>query len=496
MILVAGGSGLVGRILCSYFESKQIPYVSTYVSRPTKNGKQVDFSHEAKVRELFQEYKPSVCINCIVQRLTDKCEEEWNETKQVNITIPATLASICKEFQVYFIHFSTDYVFDGAVGHLPYSPTDLVNPLQNYGISKLLSEYRVRNQYPSTLIIRTPVLYSDQTTHLDESAVTMIGKKVLCPSPSKEDDYSIRRPVFISDICPFIMDAITDRKNGIYHFYNPHDATTKWKIANQIASYLRMPSTHIQPVSSFSNMAARPYDTNLTDEQYDINQYSFIRLSEGIQRCFSHLYHPRLSSDTLVLLDLDGTLLDTEQLHFSSYVEAYRQFGYSFSTQQFETLVHTGSYPDYPISLKEVRELKNKLFRSSTAPISFCQGGEAFIAYLVTHQIPYCIVTNTSLENVEWLRSSLPVLQHVTNWITRNDYTNPKPHPEPYQLAKQKYGSDTTYTIGIENTLMGYESLRHTTSCIYMMMNPSDSYHKTITEKDVYQINTFDIVLR
>ena len=346
------------------------------------------------------------------------------------------------------------------------------------------------------MIIRTPVLYSDQTTHLEESAVTMIGKKVLCQTPSKEDDYSIRRPVFISDICPFIIDAISNRKKGIYHFYNPYDSSTKWNIANEIASYLRLPSTHIQPVSSFSNMATRPYDTNLTDDKYDINQYKFTRLSDGIRRCFSNLYHPRLSSDTFILLDLDGTLLDTEHLHFSCYKEAYLQFGYTFSEQQFETLLHTGTYPDYPISLSEVRHIKNKLFRSSTTSISFCKGGEEFITYLVKHDIPYCIVTNTSLENVEWLRNTIPSLHQVTNWITRNDYTHPKPHPEPYQLAKEKYGSQSKYTIGIENTLMGFQSLCHTTSCIYMMMNPFDSYFKIIQEKDVYQITTFDIVLR
>ena len=104
---------------------------------------------------------------------------------------------------IYFIHLSTDYVYDGQKP--PFSPSSLTNPLQNYGISKLIAEQRIisniKNNY---LILRVPVLYSNKLKSLEESAVPLIIKKVMNKVENfQEDNFSIRRPLFIEDLGEF-----------------------------------------------------------------------------------------------------------------------------------------------------------------------------------------------------------------------------------------------------------------------------------------------------
>lgn len=83
---------------------------------------------------------------------------------------------ICNKLNIKFIHISTDYVFDGL--SQPNYPESVKNPLQNYGISKLISEYRVINNCNNYVIIRTPVLYS-KLSKIHDNAVTLIGKNLM-----------------------------------------------------------------------------------------------------------------------------------------------------------------------------------------------------------------------------------------------------------------------------------------------------------------------------
>ena len=201
-VLVAGGSGLVGRCLIEVLEKHKIDYVSTYNSRPIKNGHKVNFDDEGELSKFMDLTTPDVCVNCIVQRQTDVCEKNWNETKQINIELVDKLSRVCQAKNIHLIHISTDYVFDGK--RQPHRPDTQTNPLQNYGISKLISEQRVIANMSAYTIIRVPVLYCDKIENLEENAVTLIGKKVLNQiEKTSEDDYSIRRPVYIPDFCMF-----------------------------------------------------------------------------------------------------------------------------------------------------------------------------------------------------------------------------------------------------------------------------------------------------
>jgi dTDP-4-dehydrorhamnose reductase len=273
MILICGASGLVGKEMCNYLDSKQVNYIGTYNKNKIDktNMFQIDFSNHDLLEKFILFHKITCCIFCIVERLTDVCENNWNEIKKTNIDLVHTTSYICSKFNIKFIHLSTDYVFDGL--KQPNLPDSYKNPLQNYGISKLISEYRVIKNCKNYCIIRTPVLYTP-LSKIHDNAVCLIGKNIMDlrkDKKYKEDNYSIRRPLFILDLCTFIYDCLDKNFIGIFHFYNPNNKFTKYEICKLIGKYLDINLDKIEPNNCKSEgIAPRPYDTQLIDNNINV----------------------------------------------------------------------------------------------------------------------------------------------------------------------------------------------------------------------------------
>ena len=320
-ILVLGASGLLGREICLILKENNINYLGTYNTTKIDNGIQLNLKNIESFDNIINEYKPTICIICVVEKSVDICENNWNTIKYINIDIIDIISNICNKKNINCIHFSTDYVFDGF--NPPYHPYHKPNPLQNYGISKLISEFRISNNLDRCIIIRVPVLYTDNIKNLEESAVTVIGRKILNRIENfTENNYSIRIPLFIKDLCIFILNIINniDKYHGIYHFYNNKDKITKYNIAKIIGNYLNKDILNIQPYNNINIISKRPYDTELIDNSYNINDYDITSLNNGIIKCFQKLYHPKIysSTDNIFLL-LDGTLIDSDKLHIKCY---------------------------------------------------------------------------------------------------------------------------------------------------------------------------------
>lgn len=497
-VLVAGGSGLVGRCLIDLLKQHNIDYSCTYNSRRVDNGYKVSFEDEDEISKLIDSTRPDVIVNCIVQRQTDICEKNWDETKAINIEIVDKLSRVCNKKAIHLIHISTDYVFDGKKS--PYYPSDETNPLQNYGISKLISEKRVIANMKSYTIIRVPVLYCDTIENLEENAVTLIGKKVLNQiRKTSEDNYSIRRPVYIPDLCAFIFQKIQSRDIGLYHFYNPNDAMTKYEIAKTIATYLGKSHSHIAPVDSLINIANRPYDTELKDASYNINDYSFLPLVTGIEKCFSKFKHPApFNSNCFLMLDLDGTLIDTDRVHYGAYKTALKDYSIELDWKFFEGIINNSSVDDMfsKLGIPEsefdtLKQLKysNLLTQTEIQPIP---GAEEFIDSCVRNGVNMVVVTNTSRKVVEHFKQRLEFLNKITNWICREDYSKSKPNNECYRSAITKYYKNEGHTIGFENTVNGFNAIKDCVDSVYFITDPSNSNYSTIQKEDCYLIKDFN----
>ncbi len=121
----------------------------------------LDLRSETSVREYIAKEQPQVIINCAAFTAVDACETEKELAWQVNSDGPRYLAQAASDIDARLIHVSTDYVFDGnKPAPEPYSESDPVNPLSQYGASKLAGEQAVQKYCNNYLILRTAWLYS------------------------------------------------------------------------------------------------------------------------------------------------------------------------------------------------------------------------------------------------------------------------------------------------------------------------------------------------
>ena len=108
---------------------------------------------------LIRQLQPKIIVNATAYTAVDQAELEPEIAEAINSFAPGTLAELAKEFQSVFIHYSTDYVFDGSKGS-PYIESDIPNPLGVYGSSKLEGEKAIQDVDPAYLIFRTSWVYS------------------------------------------------------------------------------------------------------------------------------------------------------------------------------------------------------------------------------------------------------------------------------------------------------------------------------------------------
>lgn len=120
---------------------------------------QVDFSKPEELRLVVREARPDLIINPAAYTAVDRAETESDLAYRVNAEAPAALAEEALRLRVPLVHFSTDYVFDGAKGS-PYLESDEPAPLNVYGHSKLAGDRAVISVGGAHIILRTSWVYS------------------------------------------------------------------------------------------------------------------------------------------------------------------------------------------------------------------------------------------------------------------------------------------------------------------------------------------------
>jgi dTDP-4-dehydrorhamnose reductase len=102
--------------------------------------------------------KPDVIVNAAAYTAVDKAESEPEAAMKVNGTAPGILAEEAKRAGALLVHYSTDYVFDGAKRGA-YVEEDPTGPLSVYGTTKLAGEEAIRRSGCRHLILRTSWVY-------------------------------------------------------------------------------------------------------------------------------------------------------------------------------------------------------------------------------------------------------------------------------------------------------------------------------------------------
>ena len=135
-ILVFGKDGQLGKAFKAVFDANRLNELHhiTYVGRA-----ECDLSNAGAITILLDELKPNLIINAAAYTAVDKAEAEAYLAYAINAKAPEAMATYAKHHGATFLHYSTDYVFDGNK-KAPYVESDVRNPLGVYGKSKAAGE--------------------------------------------------------------------------------------------------------------------------------------------------------------------------------------------------------------------------------------------------------------------------------------------------------------------------------------------------------------------
>ena len=154
-ILVIGKDGQLGQSIKACVQTQSTDQTFMFVGRV-----ELDLSSNEAINAFFADKRFDVIINCAAYTAVDKAEDDTELCQQINSKAVAELANIAKKQNAYFVHVSTDYVFNGK-GYRPYTETDEVAPQNVYGQTKLQGELALNAVNPSGCIIRTSWVYSE-----------------------------------------------------------------------------------------------------------------------------------------------------------------------------------------------------------------------------------------------------------------------------------------------------------------------------------------------
>ncbi len=229
----------------------------------------IDVTDTAAAREKIVALSPDVIVNAVGYNAVDLCESDTSEFEKawrLNSEVPGELAAIAKELGAVFVHYSTDYVFDGEQTVGGYAEDALPNPLSKYGESKLGGEKTVAEVGGSYYVIRLAKLFGVPATSAGAKRSffakmeEIAREKGVVSGVDDENGCFTYAPDLAAATLSLVLDSAP---SGVYHLVNEGPAT--WYGALRQYFNIVGIGAEVIPVSGddFSRSARRPKDSTL-----------------------------------------------------------------------------------------------------------------------------------------------------------------------------------------------------------------------------------------
>jgi dTDP-4-dehydrorhamnose reductase len=164
--------------------------------------------------------------NCAAFHNVEVCEREEDQSFAVNARAVKRLAQRSTQAGSRFVHFSTNYVFDGTAPE-PYDELALPNPRSIYAISKLAGEHAALAYAPDALVVRTAGLYGlNGSASKGGNFVTRMIARAREQAALKVVADQRLSPTFTDDLAAASIAAVDAGVTGVVHITNSGD--TSW----------------------------------------------------------------------------------------------------------------------------------------------------------------------------------------------------------------------------------------------------------------------------
>lgn len=282
VVWVTGADGQLGQCLQSL--AGQVPQYHFVFT----NRSQLSIDDTEAIHTFFAQTPVAWCINCAAYTAVDKAETEVEAAMRINGTAVGYLAEACYSNGARFMHISTDYVFNGAAD-TPYKETDTVDPVNQYGASKLFGEQMAIAANPDSIIIRTSWVYAPFGHNFVKTMLRLMAQR---ESISVVND-QWGRPTYAMDLAAAILYIIQQAQPqpGIYHYSNSGEPITWYDFAVAIKE-LSNSACVVLPTDTagYPTPAKRPaysvLDTSAIEQQFNL---SISHWKESLAACLREL---------------------------------------------------------------------------------------------------------------------------------------------------------------------------------------------------------------
>ena len=197
-----------------------------------------------------------VIVNCAAYTNVDGAESEAELARQVNAEAAGRLGALARKTGKWILHISTDFVFDGC-GDRPYVETDLTNPINTYGRTKLEGEQLLAQSGCRCCIMRLEWTYGSA----GDNFVTKLLRRAKSGQQIRVVDDQIGSPTATTEAARAICELLRNRPEGTFHFA-ASGYVSRHAMAGFIFDNLSM---DIDPLacksSDFSSPARRPLNS-------------------------------------------------------------------------------------------------------------------------------------------------------------------------------------------------------------------------------------------
>lgn len=266
-ILLTGATGLLGYNLLKPLVEKGYEVIAMYHNVIPENSLydiawlKIDLEHQEKIIQAMKEMTPDVIIHTAAYTDVDGCEVNKEKSYRVNYLATKTIAHIASKVRAFVIYVSTDYVFDGEKGM--YKENDLPNPINYYGLTKLLGEVAISSIIPeNSLIVRTSGLYGYSPTGKKNFGIISLEKLM-----KGEEVYAfhdqILSPTYVYALAMELVKIVNEGITGLIHLAG--ERLSRYEFARTLAKVVGADETLVKPISisDVKLIAKRPRDSSL-----------------------------------------------------------------------------------------------------------------------------------------------------------------------------------------------------------------------------------------
>jgi len=267
---VTGASGLLGHAFAKVLIKRHIKTLALenmhFLDLKSEHliSRKIDLLKIDDVKKIITEFTPSVIIHCAGLTNVDQCESNPQLAEQLNKATAQSLSVLSKKIGCKFVYISTDHLFDGTRSF--YSETDLVCPLNVYGMTKHQGESVTIENSPDALVIRTNFFGKGLSWRQSLTDWLWARYSREEPIPAFLDSYFT--PISMAYLVDIIIQLIDRGANGIFNVCG-RERLSKNDFALQFGEYFKFDLNLVQPIylKQANLKAMRPLDMSLCTQK-------------------------------------------------------------------------------------------------------------------------------------------------------------------------------------------------------------------------------------